>query len=145
MVIVERRGEPQAVVISPAEYDRLMSAAEEVNDIAAFDTAMAEEGPNIPGGRSRLISAGRPRMSCEIELRPAALRALKRVDRQDQPRIQGAIALLAADPRPPGAKALQGCDALRIRVGDYRTIYTVQDNRLLVIVVTLGHRREVDR
>ncbi|WP_319014247.1 type II toxin-antitoxin system RelE family toxin [Jonesia denitrificans] len=92
-----------------------------------------------------LISAGRPRMSCEIELRPAALRALKRVDRQDQPRIQGAIALLAADPRPPGAKALQGCDALRIRVGDYRTIYTVQDNRLLVIVVTLGHRREVDR
>ena len=47
-VIVERRGEPQAVVISPAEYDRLMSAAEEVDDIAAFDTAMAEEGPNIP-------------------------------------------------------------------------------------------------
>ena len=108
-------------------------------------TVGAGQGRTFHGSRSRLISAGRPRMSCEIELRPAALRALKRVDRQDQPRIQGAIALLAADPRPPGAKALQGCDALRIRVGDYRTIYTVQDNRLLVIVVTLGHRREVDR
>lgn len=47
-VIVERRGEAQAVVVSPAEYDRLMSAAEEVEDIAAFDDAMAEEGENIP-------------------------------------------------------------------------------------------------
>lgn len=47
-VIVERRGEAQAVVVSPAEYDRLMSAAEEVEDIVAFDAAMAEEGSNIP-------------------------------------------------------------------------------------------------
>lgn len=47
-VIVERRGEAQAVVVSPAEYDRLVSAAEEIDDIAAFDAAMAEEGANIP-------------------------------------------------------------------------------------------------
>lgn len=82
-------------------------------------------------------------MAYEIELRPAALRALKRVDRQDQPRIHGAIALLAADPRPPGAKALRGRDGLRIRVGDYRIVYTVDDGKLLVVVVTLGHRRDV--
>lgn len=84
-------------------------------------------------------------MSYAIEVRPAALRALKAIDRQDQPRIHGAIALLAADPRPPGARALRGRDALRIRVGDYRIIYTVQDDRLLVVVVTLGHRRDVAR
>lgn len=84
-------------------------------------------------------------MSYEIEVRPAALRALKKVDRQNQARIRGAIALLSADPRPPGAKALRGRDALRIRVGDYRIIYTVQDDRLLIVVVTLGHRREVYR
>lgn len=47
-VFVERRGEAQAVVLSPAEYERLMDAAEEVEDIAAFDAAMAEEGPDIP-------------------------------------------------------------------------------------------------
>lgn len=47
-VVVERRGEAQAVVISLAEYERLKSAAEEAEDIAAFDAAMAEEGPNIP-------------------------------------------------------------------------------------------------
>lgn len=64
-------------------------------------------------------------MAYEIEVRPAALRALKKIDKRDQSRIQGAIALLAADPRPPGAKALRGRDGLRIRVGDYRIIYTV--------------------
>ncbi|MCK0112848.1 type II toxin-antitoxin system Phd/YefM family antitoxin [Ornithinimicrobium sp. F0845] len=47
-VFVERRGETEAVVISPAEYHRLMEAAEEAEDVAAFDAAMAEEGPNIP-------------------------------------------------------------------------------------------------
>ncbi|MFA4897401.1 MULTISPECIES: type II toxin-antitoxin system RelE/ParE family toxin [Microbacterium] len=82
-------------------------------------------------------------MAYEIEVRPAALRALKKIDKRDQSRIQGAIALLAADPRPPGAKALRVRDGLRIRVGDYRIIYTVQDSRLLVVVVTLGQRREV--
>ncbi|MFT3889864.1 MAG: type II toxin-antitoxin system Phd/YefM family antitoxin [Arachnia sp.] len=47
-VVVERRGEAQAVVVSVAEYERLKSAAEEADDVAAFDAAMAEEGPNIP-------------------------------------------------------------------------------------------------
>ncbi|HEX7349859.1 type II toxin-antitoxin system RelE/ParE family toxin [Brachybacterium sp.] len=82
-------------------------------------------------------------MTYEIELRPAAVRALKRIDRQDRGRIQGAIALLAASPRPPGAKALRGRDGLRIRVGPYRILYTIQDSRLLVVIVTLGHRRDV--
>jgi len=79
----------------------------------------------------------------EIEVRPAALRALRRIDHKDQARLQGAIALLAVDPRPPGAKALRGRAGLRIRVGSYRILYTVEDDRLLVVVVTLGHRRGV--
>ena len=82
-------------------------------------------------------------MTYEIELRPAAVRALKRIDHQDRSRIRGAIALLAAEPRPPGATALRGRDGLRIRVGSYRIIYTVQDERLLIVVVTRGHRRDV--
>ncbi len=82
-------------------------------------------------------------MTYEIELRPAAVRALKRIDRQDRGRVQGAIALLAANPRPPGAKALRGRDGLRIRVGSYRILYTIHDSRLLIVVVTLGHRRDV--
>lgn len=82
-------------------------------------------------------------MAYEIQVRPSAVRALRRIDRQDQARIRGAIALLAANPRPPGMNALRGRDGFRIRVGDYRIIYTIEDDRLLVVVVTLGHRRDV--
>jgi len=57
--------------------------------------------------------------------------------------VQGAIALLAEDPRPPAARALKGRPGLRVRVGDYRIIYAVHDDVLLVVVVMLGHRREV--
>jgi len=78
-----------------------------------------------------------------IELRPAAVRALRKLDPQARRRVQGAIALLAQDPRPPGARALQGRPGLRVRVGDYRIIYTIADDVLLVVVVRLGHRRDV--
>lgn len=78
-----------------------------------------------------------------IELRPAAVRALRKLDPQVRHRIQGAIALLADDPRPPAARALRGRPGLRVRVGDYRIIYTIVDDVLLVVVVTLGHRRDV--
>lgn len=80
-----------------------------------------------------------------IELRPAAARALYKLDPDVQPRIRGAIALLAEDPRPPGARALRGRPGLRVRVGDYRIIYTVDDDVLVVVVVALGHRRDVYR
>jgi len=73
-----------------------------------------------------------------VELRPAAAKALRKLDPQVRGRIQGAIALLAQDPRPPAARALQGRPGLRVRVGDHRIIYTVQDDILLVVVVTLG-------
>ncbi|GAA4622264.1 type II toxin-antitoxin system RelE family toxin [Cellulomonas oligotrophica] len=78
-----------------------------------------------------------------IELRPAAVKALRKIDPKDARRIQAAIALLAQDPRPPGAKALHGRPGLRVRVGDYRIVYSVHDDVLLVVVVTLGHRRDV--
>ena len=78
-----------------------------------------------------------------IELRPAAVRALRNLDPPVRRRLQGAIALLAKDPRPPAARALQGRPGLRVRIGDYRILYTVADDVLLVVIVTVGHRREV--
>ncbi|MDF9276827.1 type II toxin-antitoxin system RelE/ParE family toxin [Arthrobacter sp. EH-1B-1] len=80
-----------------------------------------------------------------VELRPAAVKALRRVDHKDRGRIQGAIALLSEDPRPPAARALQGRPGMRVRVGDYRIIYTIEDDILLIVVVTLGHRKDVYR
>ncbi|WP_232818992.1 type II toxin-antitoxin system Phd/YefM family antitoxin [Homoserinimonas sp. OAct 916] len=47
-VFIERRGQRAAVVVSPEHYERMLEALEEVEDVAAFDEAMAEEGPNIP-------------------------------------------------------------------------------------------------
>lgn len=82
-------------------------------------------------------------MSYRIELRPAAVRALRRIDPKDRERIRGVISLLGENPRPPGAKALKGRVGLRVRVGDYRIIYAVDDDVLLVVVITLGHRRDV--
>lgn len=84
-------------------------------------------------------------MTYRIEVRPAAIRALRGIHPGDRDRIRGAIALLGEDPRPPGARALRGRDALRVRVGDYRIIYTVVDEVLVVVVIALGHRRDIYR
>jgi mRNA interferase RelE/StbE len=80
-----------------------------------------------------------------VEVRPAAVRALRKLDPQFRPRIEGAISLLAEDPRPPASRPLRGRPGYRVRVGDYRIIYTVQDDILLIVVVALGHRRDVYR
>ena len=80
-----------------------------------------------------------------IELRPAAARALTQLDPVARRRVQGAIALLAQNPRPPATIALRGRPGLRVRVGAYRVIYTVEDSILLVLVITISHRRDVYR
>jgi mRNA interferase RelE/StbE len=82
-----------------------------------------------------------------VQLKPAAERDLKKIkDKTALRRIALAIDGLAINPRPSGAQALQGDDAsiLRIRVGDYRILYA-EDKALLVLVIRIGHRREVYR
>ncbi len=79
-----------------------------------------------------------------VVLKPAAERALKKIVQPTLRRIAKAIDNLGTDPRPSGVTALQGKPGLlRIRVGDYRIIYIVRDDVLTVLVVTVGHRREV--
>ncbi|MGH3765449.1 MAG: type II toxin-antitoxin system RelE family toxin [Pseudonocardiaceae bacterium] len=81
-----------------------------------------------------------------LEITRDALRALAKLDKPVRRRVQAAIDELSEQPRPPGVLALQGLRrAYRLRVGNYRVIYTVDDNRLLVLVVDLGHRREIYR
>ncbi len=85
-------------------------------------------------------------MSFRIDLTPSAARQLRKLDPQGRRRIQAAIELLAEDPRPPAAKMLVNSDgAWRVRVGDYRVVYEIEDGRLLVLVLALGHRREIYR
>ena len=81
-----------------------------------------------------------------IELTRDALRALAKLDKPVRRRIQGAIDKLADDPRPAGMIALRGIPgAYRIRVGDCRIVYTMHNARLLIVVIDIGHRRDVCR
>ncbi len=63
----------------------------------------------------------------------------------DYGRVRDAIADLAADPRPPGCIKLTDRTGWRIRVGDFRIIYTINDSQLLVTVVRVGNRRDIYR
>ncbi len=83
-------------------------------------------------------------MSYRIEVAPAAVRQLRKMDRVAQRRVQAAIELLAGEPRPSGAKKLVGGDGeWHVRTGDYRIVYEIHDNVLLILVVAVGHRRDI--
>jgi mRNA interferase RelE/StbE len=68
-----------------------------------------------------------------------------KLDKHLRLRISGAIELLSVDPYPPAAKMLRGDEQgwWRVRVGDYRIVYTITDGRLSILVLRIGHRREV--
>ena len=80
-----------------------------------------------------------------IEFTNDARRALKRLDKPVQRRVIEAIQALADTPRPSGVKALTSSSYLRIRVGDWRIVYEVHDGRLVIVVITIGHRGSVYR
>jgi mRNA interferase RelE/StbE len=85
-------------------------------------------------------------MGYSVEFRPSALKALRRIAPSNRVRISRAIEALAENPYPPGCKKLADEDGFwRIRAGDYRVIYKVIHERLIVTVVRIGHRREVYR
>jgi len=81
-----------------------------------------------------------------ITLTPSAARQLRKFDPQARRRIQAALELLAAEPRPPAATRLVGGSGeWRVRTGDYRIVYEIHDDELLVLVLRVGHRRDIYR
>lgn len=86
-----------------------------------------------------------PRPTYRVEFTPAADQQFRKLPTQLQARLKPHIDALAQNPRPPGVEKLTGEDAYRFRVGDYRVLYEVHDKKLLVLVVKIGHRREVYR
>jgi mRNA interferase RelE/StbE len=82
----------------------------------------------------------------ELEFSRYAQRQIRRIEPQVRRRIRSATDALRDDPRPAGVRAIVGSlGLLRIRVGDYRVIYSVDDGRLVVLVVEVGHRGAVYR
>ena len=83
-------------------------------------------------------------MTYEVRLAPAAVRQLRKLDPPGRRRVQAAIDLLAEEPRLPGARQLVGdAGEWRVRTGDFRIIYDIRDGELLVLVIKVGHRRDV--
>ncbi len=82
----------------------------------------------------------------KIEISATAERQLKKIRREDQVRILRAVSLLARDPRPDGCRKMSSYDDIyRIRVGNYRVIYEIDGKQIVVIILKIGHRREIYR
>ena len=85
-------------------------------------------------------------MTYRIEVAPAAARQLRKLDPSAQRRIHAAIELLAEQPRPSGAtKLVGGAGEWRVRTGDYRIVFEIRDEVLCILVIGVGHRREIYR
>ena len=81
----------------------------------------------------------------KIEFKAVARKSLERLEKQDQLRIYAAIELLGDNPRPPLAVKIKGSNYFRVRVGDYRILYSIDSGRLIILIIDLGHRREIYR
>lgn len=82
--------------------------------------------------------------SYSVEWDEAALKELERLDRPTSRRVIKHIESLSTKPIPSGARPLNGYPGLwRIRVGNYRVVYAIEDGRLVVLILVVGHRREV--
>jgi mRNA interferase RelE/StbE len=81
-----------------------------------------------------------------ISYKPSAAKAFAKIHPQDRRRVKDTIESLAENPRPPQGVQLVGGDGeWRVRAGDYRIIYDIEDHRLVILVLRIGHRREVYR
>ena len=85
-------------------------------------------------------------MTYTVSIAPAAERQLRKFDPQVRRRVQAAIDLLAGEPRPPRAiQLVGGSGEWRVRTGDYRIVYEIRDEQLIVLVLRVGHRREINQ
>lgn len=84
--------------------------------------------------------------SYQIEFKPSASKELEKLPRQMVIRVVAAIRELADNPYPSGVKKLSGFDrTFRIRVGDFRVLYDIYENRLVIEIIRIRHRKDVYR
>jgi mRNA interferase RelE/StbE len=78
-------------------------------------------------------------------VRPSVGKDTKDIPSDDLRKILRKMEALCDDPRPPASVKLSGMEYYRIHQGDYRIIYEIEDNRLIVVVIKIGHRRDIYR
>ena len=82
-------------------------------------------------------------MTYQVSLKKRVIKVLSKINEPYYSNLKYAIFDLAENPRPVGYKKLKGRDAYRIRVADYRIIYEINDEILLIDIIDLGHRKEI--
>ncbi|OGT36191.1 MAG: addiction module antitoxin [Gammaproteobacteria bacterium RBG_16_51_14] len=81
-----------------------------------------------------------------VLIKPSAVKEIEAISRKkDRQHIAQKIKQLSGNPRPPGCQKLSGQDRYRIRHGQYRIVYSIEDRELIVYVVKAGHRKDVYR
>jgi mRNA interferase RelE/StbE len=80
-----------------------------------------------------------------VEIKTSAAREIEALPARDRRRVVERIGALAEDPRPPGCEKLTSEPRYRVRQGDYRIVYSIEDDVLVVFVVKVGNRRDVYR
>ena len=83
--------------------------------------------------------------SYRLEFKPSVKKDLRAIPNHDVERLLRAIGNLAKQPHPPGSRKLTGREAWRLRLGKYRIIYTVEEERVTIVIVKVGHRGNVYR
>jgi len=82
--------------------------------------------------------------SYKLEFSATAEKQLKNLARENQIRLLRTIQKLAEQPRPPGCRKLRGyVNVFRVQVGTYRVLYSVENDRLVILVLKIGHRRDI--
>ena len=82
-------------------------------------------------------------MNYKIYIERSAQKALSKMPKKNQNRIIEFIQNLSNNPRPSNSKKLTGRPAWRIRIGNYRIIYEIEDDKLIIIVINIGHRKDI--
>ena len=76
-------------------------------------------------------------------IKPSAVKEIEAIPKRDRQRIVARIEALSSNPRPPGCEKLSGQDKFRLRQGSYRIVYSVHDDESSVLIVKVGHRKDV--
>jgi mRNA interferase RelE/StbE len=79
----------------------------------------------------------------KVLIKPSAVKELESIPKKDRQRITTKIGSLANNPRPSGCQKLSGQERYRVRQGNYRIVYEIQDKELIVLVVKIGDRKDV--
>lgn len=81
----------------------------------------------------------------KIYIKPTAVKELQKIPKRDVNKIIEKIRSLSSNPRPPGCEKLSADEKYRVRQGRYRIVYSIEDDKLVVLIIKIGHRKDVYR